>query len=115
MLVHTTKYMNFSRCYSWAFDPNIIIGLLMIIDFTIEDLLPDSYLQKNFHTLGFNYSYPYYFISLLCSLAQWSTTIPGAYTNIMCSSSSPVLYRECFRFLYKGIIINHYKNRANLH
>ena len=22
---------------------------------------------------------------------------------------------ECFRFLYKGIIINHNKNRANLH
>lgn len=29
----------------------IIIGLLMIIDFTIEDLILNSYLQKNFHTL----------------------------------------------------------------
>ncbi|MCI7302672.1 MAG: hypothetical protein MR704_13215, partial [Clostridia bacterium] len=29
----------------------IIIGLLMIIDFIIEDLMLNSYLQKNFHTL----------------------------------------------------------------
>lgn len=25
------------------------------------------------------------------------------------------VYHDCIRFLYKGIIINHYKNRANLH
>ncbi|SEU21880.1 hypothetical protein, partial [Enterocloster clostridioformis] len=31
----------------------IIIGLLMIIDFIIEDLMLNSYLQKNFHTLPF--------------------------------------------------------------
>ncbi|WP_057572221.1 hypothetical protein, partial [Enterocloster clostridioformis] len=30
----------------------IIIGLLMIIDFIIEDLMLNSYLQKNFHTLA---------------------------------------------------------------
>ncbi|MCI6125308.1 MAG: MATE family efflux transporter, partial [Enterocloster clostridioformis] len=33
----------------------IIIGLLMIIDFIIEDLMLNSYLQKNFHTLACGY------------------------------------------------------------
>ena len=29
--------------------------------------------------------------------------------------STQRFYHKYFRFLYKGIIINHYKNRANLH
>lgn len=29
----------------------------MIIDFIIEDLMLNSYLQKNFHTLFFEYAY----------------------------------------------------------
>ena len=42
----------------------IIIGLLMIIDFIIEDLMLNSYLQKNFHTLTTSNSLENFFMIL---------------------------------------------------
>ncbi|MEQ3317629.1 hypothetical protein, partial [Enterocloster clostridioformis] len=44
----------------------IIIGLLMIIDFIIEDLMLNSYLQKNFHTLK----------EEMLELLPWSSNLP---------------------------------------
>lgn len=38
-----------------------------------------------------------------------------SYSNNSLHFTFPDYYMEYIRFLYKGIIINHYKNRANLH
>ena len=73
----------------------------------VRTVEPEDYTQAVKPTVGDNY--------ILSAKQEGETPLEGVYVLENTDAVSDGLYLKRLRFLYKGIIINHNKNRANLH